>query len=185
MRSRATYLSHQLLPRPSSLRIHEVPLPVHRALSSHNTFCVRFSLIQILEKHFTHDKNLPGNDHYHSMDMDDLEKFNFILNQIDKKSKNKIPTDRKVLSCEKKSRKYARRSLYSQGKINKGDKFDRTNIIAKRPGYGISPIYFKKLIGKESKVFIDNDELISFSKHVKNVVCFVIVGQYFVYFANK
>ena len=123
---------------------------------------------KIIEKHFTFDKKLKGNDHYHSMDMDDLEKFNFILNQIGKKSKNKIPTDRKVLSCEKKSRKYARRSLYSQGKINKGDKFDRTNIIAKRPGHGISPIYFKKLIGKESKVFIDNDELISFSKHVKN-----------------
>ena len=41
----------------------------------------------ILEKHYTYNKRLKGNDHYHSMDMDDLEKFNFILNQIDKKVK--------------------------------------------------------------------------------------------------
>lgn len=30
--------------------LHEVMCPVHTALSSHNTFCVRFSLIQIWEK---------------------------------------------------------------------------------------------------------------------------------------
>ena len=29
----------------------------------------------ILEKHFTHDKTLPGNDHYHAMDMHDLRFF--------------------------------------------------------------------------------------------------------------
>ena len=28
---------------------------------------------EILEKHFTHDKSLPGNDHYHAMDKKDLE----------------------------------------------------------------------------------------------------------------
>lgn len=120
----------------------------------------------ILEKHYTYNKKLKGNDHYHSMDKNDLEKFTFILNQINKKSKNKIPNDRKILSCEKKSRKYARRSLYSKGKINKGEKFNSTNIIAKRPGHGISPINFKKLIGKKSKALIEDDELISFVKHV-------------------
>src|SRR3546814_8382814 len=30
----------------------------------------------ILEKHFTHDKTLPGNDHYHAMDHQDLARFN-------------------------------------------------------------------------------------------------------------
>ena len=30
----------------------------------------------IIEKHFTHDKSLPGNDHYHAMDKEDLKKFN-------------------------------------------------------------------------------------------------------------
>ena len=30
---------------------------------------------RILEKHFTHDKSLPGNDHYHAMDHVDVERF--------------------------------------------------------------------------------------------------------------
>ena len=30
---------------------------------------------KIIEKHFTHDKKLKGNDHYHSMDIKDLKKF--------------------------------------------------------------------------------------------------------------
>ncbi len=121
----------------------------------------------ILEKHYTYNKKLKGNDHYHSMDKYDLEKLNFILNQINKKSKSKISDDREILSCEKKSRKYARRSLYAKGQINIGDQFNSSNVIAKRPGLGISPIFFKKLNGKKSKVFIDDDELISFKKHVK------------------
>ncbi len=29
----------------------------------------------IIEKHFTHDKTLPGNDHYHAMDEADLSAF--------------------------------------------------------------------------------------------------------------
>ena len=31
---------------------------------------------KIIEKHFTHDKTLPGNDHYHAMDKEDLKIFN-------------------------------------------------------------------------------------------------------------
>ena len=30
---------------------------------------------KIIEKHFTHDKSLPGNDHYHAMDKEDLKLF--------------------------------------------------------------------------------------------------------------
>jgi len=37
----------------------------------------------ILEKHFTHDRTLPDNDHYHAMDKDDLklshERMQFLL----------------------------------------------------------------------------------------------------------
>ena len=36
----------------------------------------------VLEKHFTHDKKLKGNDHYHSMDVDDLNTFNLNIKKI-------------------------------------------------------------------------------------------------------
>ena len=35
----------------------------------------------IIEKHFTHNKNLEGNDHYHSMDKDDLKNFIYLINK--------------------------------------------------------------------------------------------------------
>ena len=35
-----------------------------------------------IEKHFTFDKSLPGNDHYHSFDASDLSNFYFKLNQF-------------------------------------------------------------------------------------------------------
>ena len=37
---------------------------------------------KIIEKHFTHDKTLPGNDHYHAMDLNDLKLFNKKLDRL-------------------------------------------------------------------------------------------------------
>lgn len=36
----------------------------------------------IVEKHFTYDKSLPGNDHYHAMDRDDLRRFRNNLDRV-------------------------------------------------------------------------------------------------------
>ena len=37
---------------------------------------------RIIEKHFTNDKSLPGNDHYHAMDKNDLKNFNREIDKI-------------------------------------------------------------------------------------------------------
>ena len=47
-----------------------------------------------------------------------------------------------------------RRSIYAVSQINKGEKFTKKNIRIIRPGFGISPIYFEKLINKKSPVNI-------------------------------
>ena len=39
-------------------------------------------LAVVLEKHFTHDKTLPGNDHYHAMDVHDLKRFCEMANRV-------------------------------------------------------------------------------------------------------
>ena len=36
----------------------------------------------VIEKHFTDNKSLPGNDHYHAMDQKDLERFIERVNKI-------------------------------------------------------------------------------------------------------
>jgi pseudaminic acid synthase len=51
-----------------------------------------------------------------------------------------------------------RRSIYAISDIKKGDKFSRQNIKVIRPGFGIQPIYFEKLINKKSPIFIGREK---------------------------
>jgi pseudaminic acid synthase len=43
-----------------------------------------------------------------------------------------------------------RRSIYAISDIKKGEKFTKKNIRVIRPGFGIQPVYFEKLINKRS-----------------------------------
>jgi pseudaminic acid synthase len=43
-----------------------------------------------------------------------------------------------------------RRSIYAISNIKKGEKFTKKNISVIRPGFGIQPVYFEKLINKKS-----------------------------------
>jgi len=44
-----------------------------------------------------------------------------------------------------------RRSIYVVKKINKGEKFNSNNLRRIRPGYGLEPKYYNKILGKKSK----------------------------------
>ena len=43
-----------------------------------------------------------------------------------------------------------RRSIYAVSDIKKGEKFTKKNLRVIRPGFGIQPVYFEKLINKNS-----------------------------------
>ena len=110
---------------------------------------------RVIEKHFTFNKKKIGNDHYHSSDYKDasimkkqIDKI-FLLNGNDKK--------KKVINSERKSRLYARRSIVSNLDIKKNEIFTEKNLITKRPGTGISPLLWNKIIGKRSKKNIKAD----------------------------
>lgn len=109
---------------------------------------------KIIEKHFTFDKSLPGNDHYHSMDKSDLRKFYSRMESIQKLLGNskKIP-----LETEKNSRLYARRSLVSARDIKAGELIEEHHITWKRPGTGIDPADIDLLIGKQARHDIPED----------------------------
>jgi N-acetylneuraminate synthase len=103
----------------------------------------------IIEKHFTLDKlkGKKGNDHFHSMDFNDFKKLRLNIN-LSKRIEGKSGA-RNVLKCEIKSRRNARRSMYTLGNLKKNTVISEKNIIPKRPGGGISPIYYKKMLGKK------------------------------------
>jgi pseudaminic acid synthase len=56
----------------------------------------------------------------------------------------------KISKKSKKSLK-AKRSIYVTQDILKGQKIDKKNIRIIRPGYGLSPTYFKKILGRKVK----------------------------------
>jgi len=111
----------------------------------------------ILEKHFSNDKTLPGNDHYHAMDKKDLKRFTA---KVDK-YREMIGTGGKNMQLEQSARKHARRSIVAACDIKKGETLSEENLIAKRPGYGISPLLWDNIVGKKAVKRIKSDELIS------------------------
>lgn len=101
----------------------------------------------IVEKHFTLSKNNSGLDSKFSSDPKELEQLVKEVNNA-KKAIGKIFFG--PVKLEKKS-KLRRRSIYCIRDIKKGDKFSFENIKKLRPGYGIAPKYFPKLIGQKAK----------------------------------
>ena len=117
---------------------------------------------KIIEKHFTHNKNLKGNDHYHAMNEEDLINFNI------KMLRKKIAMGKynKDLSKEKKSILFARRSIFAKKNINKGEFFSEKNLITLRPGTGIKANFWDKIIGKKSKSKIHKNMMISHKDYI-------------------
>ena len=115
---------------------------------------------KVVEKHFTHDKSLPGNDHYHAMDKNDLKYF---LDNMKLNVELHGDIDKKSLDSELISRQNARRSIVANGVINKGDILTNENITFKRPGTGIPPYQNTMILGKKALRDIADDELIDWT----------------------
>lgn len=110
----------------------------------------------VIEKHFTIDKSLDGNDHYHAGDPLDFKKFhdniellNLICGQEEKT----------VLSCEEESRKQARRSIIINRNKKIGDVIDVSDLIMKRPGTGVEPKFAEIIVGKKIKKDVEADSV--------------------------
>ena len=113
----------------------------------------------IIEKHFTLDKTLTGNDHYHAMDVEDVKTFNENIELINKIKGKKV---KQPLVCESLSRKEARRSIVASKDIKKGEEITRDNITFKRPGTGISPSKVDEIIGMNANEDITEDTLLTY-----------------------
>ena len=100
---------------------------------------------EVIEKHFTLDKTLPGNDHYHSGDPEDFKKAIANFRWIDKVLGS---AEKTVLECEITPRREARRSLVLTRDMKKGEIIRKTDIMAKRPGTGIAPRFTDIVIGR-------------------------------------
>ncbi|NPV54626.1 MAG: acetylneuraminic acid synthetase [Firmicutes bacterium] len=116
---------------------------------------------RIIEKHFTYDKSLRGNDHYHAMDKDDLARF---IRKLDFVTKIIGSCEKHYLPSEEVSRRNARRSLVALREIARGQTITAEDITCKRPGTGIPPTMIDYVIGGVALDDIHEDEIFAFSK---------------------
>ena len=120
----------------------------------------------VLEKHFTLDKTLPGNDHYHAMDEFDLARF-----QVKVKKVHELlgPTrDKAPIATEDISRLNARRSIVLTRDLKSGHEIVDSDLVAKRPGTGVSPISWDEVIGKKVVRDLPEDHILTWDDLTKS-----------------
>lgn len=112
---------------------------------------------EIIEKHFTLDKNLEGPDHKASLEPLELEAMVQAIRNVEKAKGN----DKKVPSeAELRNMVVVRKSIVAKRDIKAGEIFSEENLTTKRPATGISPMMWKAIIGQKAMRDFMKDEQI-------------------------
>jgi len=112
----------------------------------------------IIEKHFTLDRNMEGPDHKASLEPSELTSMVSAIREIDFAKGNGIKT---AQPSEIPNKPIARKVLVAAKAIQKNELFSDDNVTAKRAGTGIEPIHYWALMGKKSKYDLDENMIIS------------------------
>ncbi|HGO5814476.1 TPA: N-acetylneuraminate synthase [Mannheimia haemolytica] len=117
--------------------------------------------ITFIEKHFTLDKNFEGPDHKASVTPEELK---LLCEGIRAVEKSLGSSEKLVTNSEAKNKIVARKSIIAARSIKKGEIFTTENITTKRPGNGISPMFWYDVLGKEAQQDFEEDQLIQDSR---------------------
>lgn len=125
---------------PTGLSDHSAGLPIGLAAVARGA--------QLLEKHFTLDRNLPGPDHMASLEPRELEALIAGLRDIEAAlgTGQKVPQPSEVENA-----RVARKSLHALRALPAGHPLTVDDLIALRPGDGISPARLRNVVGKRLK----------------------------------
>ena len=131
---------------------------------------------QVIEKHFTLDRALPGPDHRASLEPGELKEMAGQIRIMEKRLMDgENPLDlikelgveeslgsgiKKPVSSELRIAKSVRKSIVAKNNIKKGEYFTMKNLVFKRPGTGIPPYKIQLVIGGIAKLNIPKDTII-------------------------
>ena len=111
----------------------------------------------VIEKHITLDRAMKGPDHRASIEPKELKAMVHAVRNIEKAMgdgvKRPSPSEQKNISV-------ARKSIVAAGSIKKGEILSETNLLAKRPGTGISPRSWDEVVGTVANKDYKEDDLI-------------------------
>lgn len=112
---------------------------------------------QVIEKHFTLDRTLPGPDHAASLEPEELKAMVQAIRNVERALGDGI---KRPSGGELKNRSVARKSLVAARAIRAGELFSPDNLTAKRPGTGLSPMRWDEVIGRPAPRDFSPDEAV-------------------------
>lgn len=112
---------------------------------------------EVIEKHFTLDRTLPGPDHKASLEPNELKAMVDAIRNIEQALGD---GQKHVSASEGKNIAIARKSIVAAKDIKRGELLTEENLTTKRPGSGISPMRWEELIGTKAIRDFKEDELI-------------------------
>lgn len=111
----------------------------------------------VIEKHFTLDRTLPGPDHKASLEPYELKAMVDAIRNIEQALGD---GQKHVSASEEKNIAIARKSIVAAKEIKRGELLTEENLTTKRPGSGISPMRWEEVIGTKAIRDFAEDELI-------------------------
>lgn len=112
---------------------------------------------EVIEKHFTLSRTLPGPDHKASLEPHELKAMVSAIRNIEVA----LGSGKKRMSpSEKANCGVARKSIVAAKPIKAGDLLTEENLTVKRPGTGVSPMRWFEVIGTNAIRDFDIDDLI-------------------------
>jgi N,N'-diacetyllegionaminate synthase len=109
----------------------------------------------VLEKHFTYDKNAEGPDHILSADTEEMRQIIENVRTIETAMGDGV---KRPSEGEKTTRINNRKSIVTVQAIPKGTVITRDMIAIKRPGLGIQPKFFQEVTGRTATADIKAEE---------------------------
>ncbi len=103
---------------------------------------------EVIEKHFTLDRGLPGPDHKASLEPAELTELVAGIRAVERAMGDGV---KKPQPSEEKNISVARKSLVALRPIKEGETFTEDNLGVKRPGTGASPMGYWERLGRTAE----------------------------------
>ena len=111
----------------------------------------------MIEKHITLNNFMRGPDHKASLN---FRNFKIFVQKIRNVENALGSNHKKITNSERLNIKYVRKSIVAKKNIFKGEIFSEKNLDVKRPGTGLSPMLWNKIIGQKAKKNFLKNQLI-------------------------
>jgi N,N'-diacetyllegionaminate synthase len=115
---------------------------------------------QIVEKHLTLDKTLPGPDHRASLEPAEMAALVRGIRNVEAALGDGA---KRPMPSELDTRRVARKSLVAARTIRAGEQLTKDAVAIKRPGTGISPAELERAIGRRVQRDLAADDVIEWT----------------------